>query len=196
MSNLTTYADQSIFDIALQAYGSVEGVFELLKANAGLQLDSHIVPGTIIQVPNAAVKQAIVDYYTKNNIKPASGNVPGLPVYNKEVSMIIQKLDFQISVINQTLRSTGVRLYNLSSTGLATLQINYSGINNVDVKISLETSLDGISYGPLPGSGMVLDNTKSSHTYYLTGLMVDYIRLKVESNSATSGYFSKMLIQL
>ena len=192
MSKVTTYADQSVFDIALQEYGSVEGVFDILGANAGLQLDSHIAPGTLLQLPGIPVKQAVVDYYKKNNIKPATGNIAGLPDYKKEEEMIKMQYNYNLTGGSKALE--GVRLYNLN--GNMTVQINYEAINAGDVTVSLEMSLDGQSYSPIPEANYQLDKTLQSHTFIFYGFWTNYIRLKVDVGSATVGKITDMLIQI
>jgi hypothetical protein len=192
MSKTTTYADQSVFDIALQATGSVEGVFDLLKANTGLQLDSHIAPGTILQLPGEAVKQEIVDYYFKNNIKPATGNIAGLPEYKKEEEMIKVQYNYDLAGGSKALE--GVRLYNLN--GNMTVQINYEALNADDVSVSLEMSLDGFNYSAIPEASYQLDKSLQSHSFIFYGFWTSYIRLKVDVGSATAGKITDMLIQL
>jgi hypothetical protein len=192
MSKTTTYADQSVFDIALQATGSVEGVFDLLKANTGLQLDSHIAPGTILQLPGEAVKQEIVDYYAKNNIKPATGNIAGLPEYMKEEEMIKVQYNYDLTGGSKALE--GVRLYNLN--GNMTVQINYEALNADDVSVSLEMSLDGFNYSAIPEASYQLDKSLQSHSFIFYGFWTSYIRLKVDVGSANAGKITDMLIQL
>ncbi len=191
MNNLTTYADQSVFDIALQAYGSVEGVFDILKANAGLQLDSHIAPGTILQLPGDVVKQEIVDYYKKNNIKPATGALPSLPEFINN-DMLKQILNYDLADGDHVF--AGLKLINLNLN--ATVQLNYSNINSADVQVSLEMSLNGLDFDPVPGSAQTLDNTKDSHSWIIIGLITNYIRLKVIVNTATAGMLDELLVRL
>lgn len=65
MRNIEVKEGQNLFDVALQYYGSAEGVIKLLEDNPSLSLESVLVAGenlTVIQEPD---KQAIVDYYSK-----------------------------------------------------------------------------------------------------------------------------------
>lgn len=75
MSNIITMPDQSVFDIAIQEYGSIEGVFNLLRANPELEFDSNIQPGTVLKIEGEPVKQTIVDFYRNNKIQLATGNL-------------------------------------------------------------------------------------------------------------------------
>ena len=57
MNNVKTYKDQSVFDIAIQEYGSIEGVFDLLKNNPGLEFDSDIESGTALNTSGTIIDQ-------------------------------------------------------------------------------------------------------------------------------------------
>jgi len=89
-SQITTYDRQTAFDIALQEWGSIEGVFELLVANPGLSLDSNIPAGTVLRIEGTVISQPVVDFYKKNDIKPATGNVEGQSVYSKETNKKVE----------------------------------------------------------------------------------------------------------
>lgn len=74
MQNIKVKEGQSLFDVALQYYGSAEGVIKLLEDNPSLSLESVLVAGqnlTIIQEPD---KQAIVSYYSKFNHDVINGS--------------------------------------------------------------------------------------------------------------------------
>lgn len=75
MRTVTVLNNQSLWDIAIQEYGTVEVVFELAMANdigvtdlltAGQEL---ILP----EVDNSIVKPEVVDYYRRNDLHPVSG---------------------------------------------------------------------------------------------------------------------------
>ena len=193
MNNLTTYNNQSVFDIALQAYGSIEGVFELLKANAGLELDSHIAPGTVLQVTGEPVNKDVVDYYKKNNIKPATGNLDGLPDYSEEDDIMRERI-YNYDLANGDNTFDGIRLYNLNNDGILSVQINYSGINSNDVQLIIESSLDGVNYTQIEGAAVTIDNTLSAFTFNFIGLKTAYMRLKVLKGISTAGTIDKLII--
>jgi len=71
MKSVQVKDQQTVFDIAVQEYGSIEGVFDLLDGNDNLELDSDIVSGTMLKT-GTVIDQSIVGYYTKNNIVPAT----------------------------------------------------------------------------------------------------------------------------
>ncbi len=191
MYKITTYNNQSVFDIALKVYGSIEGVFDLVKNNPGLRFDSLLGSGSILQAPGAVIKQEVVDYYAKNKINPATGNLPNLPAYIDE-DMLKQILNYNLSGGDHVF--PGIELKNLNLN--ASIQLNYTGINSADVQVKLEMSLDGVNFDEIPTSLVTLDNTKDSHTWIILGLITNYIRLKVIVNTATAGTLDEMLIKL
>lgn len=65
---VTVREGQSAFDIAIQEYGSIEGIAWLLEDNQdiGLNLNSNIRPGTELIIRNAVINQAVVDKLTRD----------------------------------------------------------------------------------------------------------------------------------
>lgn len=69
---VTVLSNQSLTDIALQVYGSVEGVFMLASEN-GLNVTDKIKVGQTLEydVENI-INKRIVQYYAENDIHPAT----------------------------------------------------------------------------------------------------------------------------
>lgn len=65
---------QSFYDLALQGYGSVEGIFLLSDDNPGLVQNWHDdpAPGTPVTFKSAPINTQVVQYYLDNNIIPAT----------------------------------------------------------------------------------------------------------------------------
>ncbi|MDR2361706.1 MAG: hypothetical protein LBD91_03155 [Prevotellaceae bacterium] len=61
---------QTLFDVAMQAAGSVEAAHEIARAN-GLNVTDELMDGARLTVP-AVVDRQIVAYYRINAIKPAT----------------------------------------------------------------------------------------------------------------------------
>jgi hypothetical protein len=61
---------QSLFDIAIQAAGSVEAAFDIALAN-GIGITDDLPAGTVLVIP-AVLNRRVVDYYRTNDIKPAT----------------------------------------------------------------------------------------------------------------------------
>jgi hypothetical protein len=65
---------QSIYDVALQEYGSAEAVFDLLKDN-NLTLDTTLVAGQELSINEAhQVKKAVVQFYLQKNHRVNTNN--------------------------------------------------------------------------------------------------------------------------
>jgi len=62
--------NQSLFDIALQAAGSIDSVFDIATAN-GLGITDELPVGMLLTVPKV-VNRRIVEYYRVNSIIPAT----------------------------------------------------------------------------------------------------------------------------
>ncbi|MDR3133220.1 MAG: hypothetical protein LBU42_04265 [Prevotellaceae bacterium] len=61
---------QSLFDIAIQAAGSVEAVFDIALAS-GLSITDELISGAALAVPAVAGRK-VADYYAANGIRPAT----------------------------------------------------------------------------------------------------------------------------
>jgi hypothetical protein len=69
---VTTLSNQSLLDIAIQATGKAENLLKIAMAN-DLVPTEPIAPGTILMIPDTVeMDEAIVRYYSANNIKPAT----------------------------------------------------------------------------------------------------------------------------
>jgi hypothetical protein len=75
MGKIIIKSGQSLFDIALQAYGTIEGVFSLLADNPGklTTLTDELTPGTELVVNGAVLNKYVADEYTNRGIIPATG---------------------------------------------------------------------------------------------------------------------------
>jgi hypothetical protein len=62
--------NQSLLDLAVQAAGSVEAVFDIALANACAIVD-ELTPGTVLAVP-AVLNKQVAEYYRTNGINPAT----------------------------------------------------------------------------------------------------------------------------
>ena len=68
--------NQSLFDIAIQEYGSVEAVVAIAQSN-DISVTEILIPGTEIKLPNdAPTNQDILNYYIQHNIIPATAQLP------------------------------------------------------------------------------------------------------------------------
>ncbi len=74
-NSIEVEAGQSLFDIAVQEYGSIEGLFHLTQDN-NLSLTEELEPAKSISVRTEASKQNVVDFFKGRNLKPATGLTP------------------------------------------------------------------------------------------------------------------------
>lgn len=72
MQTITVAANQTLLDIALILTGDADMAYEIAKEN-GLLVSDRITPGDVIKYSGSVVSQPIVDYYTANNVRPATG---------------------------------------------------------------------------------------------------------------------------
>ena len=64
MSNvrqIVIQAGQSLVDIALQEYGTVEGIILLLTVNPGLTVTGDLVPGSLLNIVDDSVKKMVAN---------------------------------------------------------------------------------------------------------------------------------------
>ena len=73
MNTITVIKHQSLFDIAIQTYGTIEGIFSLCLEN-DIAITDELEPGRVLNVPKFdGANNEIVEYYKARNIKPATG---------------------------------------------------------------------------------------------------------------------------
>lgn len=70
-NKITALERQSIWDIALQEYGSTDGVFQLIKDNPGLELDTILVPGQKLFIVSTPIDEQVVSAYRRINHQPS-----------------------------------------------------------------------------------------------------------------------------
>ena len=72
MSKVVVLNGQSLFDIALQEFGTVEAVFDIALLNE-LSVTDSLDAGTELSLPSSTdTDELILKHYKKNNIKPAT----------------------------------------------------------------------------------------------------------------------------
>lgn len=71
---VTVLSNQSLADLAIQVYGSVEGVFLLAQEN-GLEVTDTLKAGQQLKVsPGNIIDKRIVQYYSSKKICPATAS--------------------------------------------------------------------------------------------------------------------------
>tara|TARA_Y100000768_G_scaffold308314_1_gene242502 strand:+ start:166 stop:456 length:291 start_codon:yes stop_codon:yes gene_type:complete len=83
---LTVLNGQTLEDIAIQAYGSIDGVGKIVQDNSDLSWDSELSTGQIIFIEkDYYINKDVVNYLKARDIKPATGS---------EYVLLIQTGDF------------------------------------------------------------------------------------------------------
>ena len=182
MKTITAEANQTVFDIAIQDMGSVEGVFDILEANAFLRLDMSIPAGTKVLVPDTVIDADVVDYLSRNGFKPASGLGEEVNLTDEDMIRIEQITAYNLTGGNKSF--DGKRLYNLRE--IFSVQINFTNVS-LACTAYIEQSLDGINYNPIEDANQVIPTGSGSITFNLDGLVTDYCRIRIELSGATTG---------
>lgn len=71
MRQVTVASGQTLADIAVQEYGTVEALPALAKAN-GLAMSQNIATGRVLDLPDVVLDKYLQRYAKNNNIKPAT----------------------------------------------------------------------------------------------------------------------------
>ena len=64
---------QTIWDIAIQEYGSIEAIFQLMQDNSSLSLAVPLVGGVLLKLNGIPVNKPVADYFQANHLYPVSG---------------------------------------------------------------------------------------------------------------------------
>lgn len=190
MKTITALTGQTVFDIAIQEMGSVEGIFEILEVNAFLRIDMAIPAGTRVLVPERIISAPVQDYYTRNNLKPASGIGEEISIIDQDMIYATQKVLYDLSGNEKAFEP--VRLWNLDNGNL-TIQINYEDVTEASNIIQVEQSLDGINFTPIEETIVMLDEEVNTHTYNLTGMLTNYCRIRISPDSSETGTINEII---
>jgi len=182
MKEIIAESGQTVFDIATQEMGSVQGVFDILDANAFLRIDQSIPAGTVVLVPDTVINAGIVDYYTRNNIKPVSGLGEEITLNQEEMINITQDVAYDLSDGNTSF--DGVRLANMGDE--LSVQINYTDLDG-DVIVYVEQSLDGTNFSAIEQANYHLVEGDTVHTFNINALVTNFARIRVEISGSATG---------
>lgn len=66
--------NQTIYDLVIQEYGTVESLFDMLNDNADKipNLDTNLAPGTTLKAVTEAKDNDMLKYYKDRKLQPAS----------------------------------------------------------------------------------------------------------------------------
>lgn len=73
MKTIIGYKNQSLFDLAIQSYGSIEASIKMALEN-DLSVTDELEVGGTMKLPELNIgRTSIVKYYNQKNIKPGTG---------------------------------------------------------------------------------------------------------------------------
>ena len=183
MKKIKAVSGQTLFDIAIQEQGSIEGIFDILDLNPGMLLDKALHAETIVFIPDSIIDPKVVDYLALNNIKPVSSIGEEQIITQDDMNNITQDLNYNIAGGEKEF--PGVRLFFLHD--MLTVQIAYSDITADTVVVSVDQSLDGVHWTTIPYVSQVLDKTEQAHTFNIVGLLTDFVRIHITTPDFSEG---------
>jgi phage tail protein X len=177
--------NQTLFDLALQSLGAVEGVWDLIDANPGLALDMSVPAGFRVMAPDKAINARVVDYYSRNAICPVSGLDEEVTLTFNDMNTIAQILDYDLAGGSKEFNKVWLEFLN----DTLAVQVVYEGITANDVVASVDFSLDGENFAPIPPpfESKVLDNTNPTHIWLIVGLEATQVRLHITVPNTSAG---------
>lgn len=75
MSRVIAIANQSLFDIANQEFGSIDAAFPIAVLN-GWPVTHLPTPGQFVELPDLVIERDIAEYFKNNNISIATAVEP------------------------------------------------------------------------------------------------------------------------
>jgi hypothetical protein len=73
-SKIKIQQKQTIWDLAIQGYGSLEGALYLNKENPAINFNTLPTPGTIALLKSAQLNKDVVNFFAARESKPATGS--------------------------------------------------------------------------------------------------------------------------
>jgi hypothetical protein len=165
MRKVTAQRGQTVFDIAIQEMGSIEGVINILTMNTGIEMDEAIATGTVLYLPDAPLKPKIAEYYKKKLIVPVSANEAKEASVNQDVNIVIDGTKYSDSILVSGLSGyCDVEITTGSSTFVNTIEF------------SMYTSWDGVTWAIVAGSTQNLA-LGTVNTYPISFAEGEYVKL-------------------
>ncbi len=85
MATIRLEENQNLFDAAIQEYGSIEGIFELLDANSitDIGLETEVSVYDDLEIAGSKLKRNVIEYYIAREKKPATA------LTNKQLLLVV-----------------------------------------------------------------------------------------------------------
>ena len=94
MATYTVHPNQNIFDISLQLYGTIEGIFDLLITNTWLDMDTDLTVGQELEYhEDFILNSTVATSLSEDNIVPANGERRVYYKQPKEELLVVSDVD-------------------------------------------------------------------------------------------------------
>jgi len=118
MAIIRLQENQNLFDLSIQQYGSIEGLFDLLKANeiteiASVNEEDKISVYKDLSVEGSIIQRDIVEYYISREKKPATA------VTIKDLALLIHT-ESDEEVYEKCIET---KIYNIRNTGIGCMRV-------------------------------------------------------------------------
>lgn len=125
ISTYKTIKGQNIYDVSVQLYGSIEGVFDLLMVNDWLDMNI-VFSGEEVQYHTDYIQnEEIVDYLNDNNISVVHGNGKDYePIDESDVRYVIGCVPHHNNRISFTTKGTGTLTIMWGDNAIDTYNLN------------------------------------------------------------------------
>jgi hypothetical protein len=79
MKTIMISEGQNLFDLALQQYGSIEGIFWIIEDNITVvnSIDASLVAGMVLNIRDAVIDSEVINYYERNKTQVNTGDPAG-----------------------------------------------------------------------------------------------------------------------
>lgn len=120
--------NQNIFDISLQLYGTIEGIFDLLITNTWLSMNTDLVTGQELEYHESFVlNETVVDGLSEGNVVPSNGERPVYYKQPREDLLIVCDVDNSLKLTDFTVGGEGKMIIDWGDNSeLETIQLSHS----------------------------------------------------------------------
>lgn len=164
---------QNIYDIAVQLFGSIEGIYDILAENEWVTLDTEFKDGEIINYDeDFIINPNIKEFFETNKITVKNGNFffePFLNTSHLPCCMIIKQWG-DTAIISGDITSTmiidwGDTSHLCNVKGQFELAHNYIDNNNHCIKIYGQFDINTLNFSKLNGDIYPIEKIKTKAIY-------------------------------
>jgi len=179
MRTVIAQRGQTVFDIAMQEMGSIEGLFKIMAMNPGMRMDEAIATGTVVILPDKPLKSRIADFYKNKGIKPISGWVQNTVNINQDVAIAIDGTTYSDAIATPDLS-------NYLTIAITTHDALVTG----SIIVAVYSSFDNKLWAPV-GSEVTLGDETPINTPFAEG---EFIKLRFREAIATTNSITNITL--